>query len=152
VLLWRVTEAVCLCGAHTHLCRLCSVESQNEDGYHQSRGKSLRGRVDTCPPARKVTRCLGPEKGAASVALWLPPVSEAVSFCGAHSLLCRLNSAESWNQDGPPPSQILRQRASGLEGGRISRARKGRCLKGSVAPACSTSCQVLWCTLSPVQT
>ena len=30
--------------------------------------------------------------------LW--PVTEAVSFCSAHSHLCRLLSAESWNQDG----------------------------------------------------
>jgi hypothetical protein len=34
----------------------------------------------------------------------------------------------------------------------MSGARKGHCLRGSVAPACPRSCQLLWCTLSPVQT
>ena len=43
--------------------------------------------MDTCPLARKVAGCLGPEKGAASEALWLPPVPEAVSFC-VHTLTC----------------------------------------------------------------
>jgi hypothetical protein len=48
---------------------------------------------------RKMARCLEPDKGAALEPLWLPPVPEAVSFCSAHSHLCRLFSAESWNQD-----------------------------------------------------
>ena len=47
----------------------------------------------------KVPGCLDPEKAAASEALWLPPVPEAVSFCSPHSHLCRLVSVESWNQD-----------------------------------------------------
>ena len=34
-----------------------------------------------------MVRCLEPEKGAASEALWLPPVPEAVSFC-VHTLTC----------------------------------------------------------------
>jgi hypothetical protein len=40
-----------------------------------------RGWVDTCPLAGKVARCLEPENGATSEALWLLPVPEAVSFC-----------------------------------------------------------------------
>ena len=43
----------------------------------------------------KVVRCLVPEKWAASEALWLLPVPEAVSFCSVHSHVCRLLSAES---------------------------------------------------------
>ena len=35
--------------------------------------------------------CLEPEKGAASEALWLQLVPEAVSFCSAHFHLCILN-------------------------------------------------------------
>ena len=37
--------------------------------------------------------CLGPEKGAALEALWLPPVPEAFSFCIPYSHLCRILSA-----------------------------------------------------------
>jgi hypothetical protein len=33
------------------------------------------------------------KRGASSEALWLPPVPEAVSFCSAHSHLCRLLSS-----------------------------------------------------------
>jgi hypothetical protein len=40
------------------------------------------------------------EKGAASEALWLLPVPEAVSFCSTHSHLCRLLLVESRIQDG----------------------------------------------------
>jgi hypothetical protein len=47
--------------------------------------KASRGPADTCPLAGRVAGCLEPEKGAASEALWLPPVQEAVSFCSAHS-------------------------------------------------------------------
>ena len=49
--------------------------------------------------AGKVLGCLEQEKGGASEALWLPPVPEAVSFCGLHSHLCRLVLVESGNQD-----------------------------------------------------
>ena len=53
----------------------------------------------TYPLAGKVSGCLEPEKGAASEALWLPPVPEPISFCIPHSHLCRLVSVESGNQD-----------------------------------------------------
>jgi hypothetical protein len=42
---------------------------------------------------------LEPEKGAASEALWLLPVPEAVSFCSPHSHLCILVLVESQKQD-----------------------------------------------------
>ena len=46
--------------------------------------------MDTYLLVRKVAGYLDPEKGAASEALWLPPVPEAVNFCSAYSHLCRL--------------------------------------------------------------
>jgi hypothetical protein len=46
-----------------------------------------------------VPGCLEPEKGAASEALWLPPVPEAVSFCSPYSHLCRVVLVESGIQD-----------------------------------------------------
>jgi hypothetical protein len=100
VLFWPVTEAVSFCSPHSLLCRHLSMESWNQDGSHWSWGQSLPCRVDTCPLAGKVAGCLEPEKGAASEALWLPPIPEAVSFCSAHSHLCRQLSVESRNQDG----------------------------------------------------
>jgi hypothetical protein len=45
------------------------------------------GGADTCPLAWRVAGCLEPEKGPASEALWLPPVPDAVSFCGAWNAL-----------------------------------------------------------------
>jgi hypothetical protein len=59
---------------------------------------SLAGQTTVLWP--EVARCLKPVKGAASEALLLLPVPQAVSFCSAHSNLCRLLSAESRNQDG----------------------------------------------------
>ena len=47
VLLWPVTEAVSFCSSPSHLCRLLSGESWNQDGSHGSWGNSLQGRVDT---------------------------------------------------------------------------------------------------------
>jgi hypothetical protein len=47
----------------------------------------------------KVAGCLGPEKGVALEALWLPPLPEAISFCIPHTHLCRILSAGSQNQD-----------------------------------------------------
>jgi hypothetical protein len=99
LLLWPVPEAVSFCSAHSHLCRLLSAESWNQDVLCRSWSKVLPGRADTFPRAWKVAVCLEPEKGATSKALLLPPFPEAVSFCSAHSPLCRLCSVESWNQD-----------------------------------------------------
>jgi hypothetical protein len=48
--------------------------------------RSLAGR-NSYPLARKVAGYLGPEKGAALEALWLPPVPEAISFCIPHTHL-----------------------------------------------------------------
>jgi hypothetical protein len=80
VLLWPVTEVVNFSSPHSHLCRLLSAVSQNQDGSRGSWGKSLPGPVDTSPLAGKVARGLEPENGAASEALWLSPDPEAVSL------------------------------------------------------------------------
>jgi hypothetical protein len=85
-----VPEAVSFYSPHSHLCRLLLAESWNQDVSLRCSGKSLLGWVDTYPLAGMVPGCLEPEKGAASEALWLPPVPEAVSFCSPHSHLCRL--------------------------------------------------------------
>jgi hypothetical protein len=100
VLLWPVTEAVSFC-VHTLTCAdYFSADSQNQDGSLWSSGKGLPGWPDTCTLGGKVVGCLEPEKGAASEALWLPPVPEAVSFC-VHTLTCAdYFLAESQNQDG----------------------------------------------------
>ena len=52
VLLWPVTEAVSFSSPHSHLYRLLSSESRNQDGFHGSWGKGLPGLADTCPLAR----------------------------------------------------------------------------------------------------
>jgi hypothetical protein len=101
---WRpatgpVPKAVSFCSPHSHLCRVVSVESGNQDIYHRCSGKALPGWADTYPLAGKVPRCLYPEKGAASEALWLLPLPEAVSFYSPHSHLCRVVSVESGIQD-----------------------------------------------------
>jgi hypothetical protein len=158
VLLWRVTEAASLCGAHSHLCRLCSVESRIQDGYLQSRGKSLLGRVYTCPLARKLAGCLGPEKGSCLSSSVAPTCPRCCQL-----LWCTLSPVQTKFSGVLEPRWlplILRQRAPGPgghlfsagEGGQMSGARNGRCLRSSVAPTYPRICQLLWCTLSPVQT
>ena len=99
--LWlpTVPEAVIFCSLHSHLCRLVSVESGNQDVSCRCSGKALLGWADTYPLAGEVPGCLEPEKGAPSEALWLLPVPEAVRFCTPQSPLCRLVSVESGNQD-----------------------------------------------------
>ena len=102
-----VPEAVSFCSPHSHLHRLVSEGSGNQDDSPRCSCKALLGRADTYPLAGRVPGCLEPEKGAASEALWLPPVPEAVSFCSPHFHLCRLVSVESQNQD-------VSRRCSGL--------------------------------------
>jgi hypothetical protein len=97
-LLWPVPEAVSFCILYSHLCRILSEESWHQDVCSRCSGQELPGRADPYPLAGKVARCLGPKKGAA-LALWLPPVPEAVSFCISHSHLCRILLAEFQNQD-----------------------------------------------------
>jgi hypothetical protein len=113
-------RSCCFSSPHSHLCRLLSAESRNQDGSHGSWGKGLPGCVDTCPLARKVDGCLEPENGAAPEALWLLCVPEAASLFSPHSHLCRLSSPESCNQDG-------------------SRGTWGRSL-----PGCVDTCLLLW--------
>ena len=76
-----VPEAISFCSPHSHLCRLVSVGSGNQDGSPRCSGKALPGRVDTSPLAGKVPICLEPEMQSASEDLWLLPVPKAVSFC-----------------------------------------------------------------------
>jgi hypothetical protein len=112
-LLWLVPEAVSFCILHSHLCRILSEESWNQDVCSLCSGQVLPGWVDPYPLPEKVVGYLGPEKGAALEALWLLPLPEAVSFCILHSHLCRILSAESRNQDvccrcsGPPSLLVL---------------------------------------------
>ena len=68
--------------------------------------KPSPGWADTYPLAGKVPGCLELKKEAASEALWLTPVPEAVSFYSLHSYLCRLLLVESRKQD-------VSQRSSG---------------------------------------
>ena len=81
-----------LFNVHSHLHRLVSAGSRNQDGSPRCSGKALPGGADTSPLAGKVPGYLEPETGSASEAVWLLPVSEAVSFCSPHSHLHRLVS------------------------------------------------------------
>ena len=42
MLLWSVTEAVSFCSPHSHLCRLVSLGSRNQDGSLRCSGKALQ--------------------------------------------------------------------------------------------------------------
>jgi hypothetical protein len=53
-----------------------------------------------------VLGCLEPEKGAASKALWLPPVPEAVSFCSPHSYLSYFYTLRNWEKNSLHPKVI----------------------------------------------
>jgi hypothetical protein len=97
-----VSEAVSFFSPHSHLRRLVSAGSGNQDGSPRCFGKALPGQADTSSLAGKVRGCLEPETGSASEALWLLPVPEAVSFCNPHSHLHKLVLAGSGNQDGFP--------------------------------------------------
>jgi hypothetical protein len=48
-----VPEAASLCSPHSHLCRLPSKESRNQDGFCGNWGRSLLGRADTCLLAKR---------------------------------------------------------------------------------------------------
>ena len=97
-----VSEAVSFFSPHSHLRRLVSEGSWNHDDSPRCSGKALLGGVDTSPLAGKVPRCLEPEMGSTSEAVWLLPVPDAVSFFNLHSHLCRLVSEGSGNQDVSP--------------------------------------------------
>jgi hypothetical protein len=76
-----VPEAVSFCNPHSHLCRLVSVESGNQDASSKCSSNSLPGWADTSPLAGRVPGWLEPKTRTVSEALWLLPVPEAVSFC-----------------------------------------------------------------------
>jgi hypothetical protein len=86
----------------SHLCRLFSEGSGNQDGSPRCSGKALLCGAGTSPLAGKVPRCLELETGSASEPLWLLPVPEAVCFCRPQSHLGILVSVGSGNQDGSP--------------------------------------------------
>jgi hypothetical protein len=69
VLLRPVTEAVSFCSPHSHLHRLVSEGSGNQDGSPRCSSKPLQGRVDTSPLAGKVPGCLEPEMRSVSDAV-----------------------------------------------------------------------------------
>jgi hypothetical protein len=93
-----LSKDMCSFGSsYSHLHRLVLVGSGNQDDSPRCCGKALLGGADTSPLAGKVPRCHEPKTWCAPEALWLLPVPEAVSL---QSPLCRLVSAESWNQDG----------------------------------------------------
>ena len=94
-----LSQKLCsFCNRHSHLHRLVSEGSWNQDGFSRCSSKALPGGVDTFPLAGKVAGCLEPETGSAPEAVWLLPIPEAVSFCSPHSHLCRLVSEGSGNQ------------------------------------------------------
>jgi hypothetical protein len=94
-----VPEAVSFCSTHSHLCRLISEGSRNQDGSPRCYVKALPGMAETSPLVGKVPGCLEPKTVSAPEAVWLPPLPEAVSFCIPHSYLHRLVSEGSGNQD-----------------------------------------------------
>jgi hypothetical protein len=88
-----LSQKLCsFCSRHSHLCRLVSEGSGNQDNSPRCSDKGLPGGVDTSPLAEKVPGCLEPETGSAPQAVSLLPGPEAVSFCSPHSNLSRLVS------------------------------------------------------------
>ena len=58
-----VPEFVSFCISHSHLSRLVSKGSGDQDGSPRCSGKALLGRADTFPLAGKVPGCLEPKRG-----------------------------------------------------------------------------------------
>jgi hypothetical protein len=69
MLLWPVTEAVSFSSPHSHLHRLVSEGSRNQDVSPRCCSKALLGRVETSPLAGKVPGCLEPKTGSVSEAV-----------------------------------------------------------------------------------
>jgi hypothetical protein len=119
---FRLSQKLCsLCSPHSHLRRLVSEGSRNQDGSPRCSGKALPGMVDTFPQAGKVPGCLEPKTGSAPEGVWLLPVTGVFSFCSSHSHLCRLVS------EGLGPRllpQVLWQSLLS-QGGHLSSGREG---------------------------
>jgi hypothetical protein len=90
-----VPEAVSFCSPHSHLRRLVSEGSRNQDGSPRCSSKALRGGAETSSLVGMVPGCLEPETVSAPDSVLLLPVPETVSFCSLHSDLCRLVSEGS---------------------------------------------------------
>ena len=85
VWLLPVPEAVSFCSPHSHLSRLVSEGSGNQDGSPRCSSKVLLGGVDTSPLVGKVPRYLEPETRSAPEAVSLLPGPETISFHSPHS-------------------------------------------------------------------
>jgi hypothetical protein len=118
------------------------VELRNQDVSHRCSVNFLPGRLDTSPLAGKVLRCLEPEKGAASEALWLLPVPETVSFCSPHSRLHRVVFMESGNQD------VSRRCSGNFLPGWVDTSPLAGKVPGCLEPKTGTVSEALW--LPPV--
>jgi hypothetical protein len=128
------------------------LSSEFQCSEHSPLSSSLTG---------KVCRRRRPKTGPFSEAVLLWQLSEAVSFCGADSHLCRLNSYV-------PGSSGTKMATTATEAEAASQARRTPVLWSGQWPAvcgpprvlpqwlcasaCPRSCLVLWRTLSPVQT
>ena len=75
------------CSPHSHLHRLDSEGSRNQDGSPRCSSKAFPGWADTSPLAGKVPGRLEPEKGSASEALWLC-LSQKLLASIVHTLTC----------------------------------------------------------------
>jgi hypothetical protein len=64
-----VPEDVSFCSPHSHLSRLVSEGSGNQDGFPKCSCKALSGGEDRIPLAGKMPGCLEPEMGSASEAV-----------------------------------------------------------------------------------
>jgi hypothetical protein len=137
------------------------LSSEFQCSEHSLLASSITGKVCRYlafgpPPGRRRRPKTGPFSEA--VLLWQVP--EAVSFCGADSHLCRLNSYVRRSPrtnvvPAAPEAEAFRARQTPVlwSGWWPAFCDLQRVLPQRLyASACPRSCPVLWCTLSPVQT
>jgi hypothetical protein len=90
------------CSLHSHLHRLVSEGSRNQDGYLRCSRKALTCGADTSPLAGMVTGCLESEMGSVPKLCQFYLSQKMCRFCSKHSHLCRLVSEGSCNQEVLP--------------------------------------------------